>query len=384
MLIRPRTLQFLLYIIAVALAASSKLALAQWEIEQSHTRAGLRGVVSLGGGLAWASGTDGTVIRTEDGGYVWQGCAVPPGAEKLDLRGIQGWDENRAIVMSSGPGAQSRLYRTTDGCRSWKLLLTNTDKDGFWDAIRFVDREHGFLLGDPVAGSFVLLRTADGGSTWSKMTAGTDDPSSDEVKGESVFAASNSALVASAAGALAFCTGGPGGAKVIRSRTGPISEKTGPRQVPWGTEHSVEDLANAAPSTTSGCFSLAESRDGRGVLVAVGGDYSHPEAMDDTAWTSAPVGSKKEHSSFSFSPAKTTPHGYRSAVAYDAEARAWIAVGPNGSDVSTDDGQTWRPLAAAAGEATGADMGWNAVALPFAVGPQGKVGKLRGDLLPKR
>jgi len=38
------------------------------------------------------------------------------------------------------------------------------------------------------------------------------------------------------------------------------------------------------------------------------------------------------------------PHGYRSSVAYYEEAKIWIAVGPNGTDVSTDDGRNWRAL----------------------------------------
>ena len=49
--------------------------------------------------------------------------------------------------MSSGPGDQSRLYKTTDGCQTWKLLFTNPDKEGFWDAIKFSDAQHGFILG---------------------------------------------------------------------------------------------------------------------------------------------------------------------------------------------------------------------------------------------
>ncbi len=42
--------------------------------------------------------------------------------------------------------------------------------------------------------------------------------------------------------------------------------------------------------------------------------------------------------------ATTQPHGYRSAVAYDATRHTWIAIGPNGTDVSTDDGRHWQPL----------------------------------------
>src|SRR5579864_5656088 len=132
-------------------------ACAQWEIEHSNTTADLRGIHSVGNGVAWASGTSGTVLRTEDGGYVWQTCAVPPGAEKLDFRGIQAFDANTAIVMSSGTGDLSRLYKTTDGCHSWKLLFTNPDADGFWDTIYFENPQRGWLLGDPVKHTFVLF-----------------------------------------------------------------------------------------------------------------------------------------------------------------------------------------------------------------------------------
>ena len=43
---------------------------------------------------------------------------------------------NTAIVMSSGKGHRSRLYKTTDACRTWTLLFTNPDPEGFWDAVQ--------------------------------------------------------------------------------------------------------------------------------------------------------------------------------------------------------------------------------------------------------
>ena len=116
------------------------MARAQWEMESSGTTADLRGIDNVGGGVAWASGTNGTVLRTEDGGYLWQTCAVPPGAEHLDFRGVQAFDANTAIVMSSGKGDLSRLYKTTDGCQTWKLVFTNPDADGFWDALRIISK----------------------------------------------------------------------------------------------------------------------------------------------------------------------------------------------------------------------------------------------------
>ncbi len=132
----------------VFLLAACGVAHAQWEIQNSGTTADLRGIDNVGGGVAWASGTNGTVLRTEDGGYLWQACAVPPGAEHLDFRGIQAFDANTAIVMSSGKGDLSRLYKTTDGCHTWKLVFTNPDKDGFWDAL-FFDSDIGLAARGP-------------------------------------------------------------------------------------------------------------------------------------------------------------------------------------------------------------------------------------------
>ncbi len=127
---------FLLTFLATS-AATSK---AQWQLQDAHTTADLRGIDNVGGGVAWASGSDGTILRTEDAGFVWQLCAKPPGGEHLDFRAIQAFDNNTAIVMSSGKGDLSRLYKTTDGCQTWNLLFTNPDKDGFWDAIAFSEK----------------------------------------------------------------------------------------------------------------------------------------------------------------------------------------------------------------------------------------------------
>src|ERR1700744_3762883 len=121
--------------LTLILLALTTTASAQWTIQQSNTTASLRGVHALGNGIAWASGTNGTVLRTTDDGATWQTCTVPPKAENLDFRGIQAFDADTAIVMSSGKGDLSRLYKTSDGCKTWKLVFTNPDQDGFWDEV---------------------------------------------------------------------------------------------------------------------------------------------------------------------------------------------------------------------------------------------------------
>jgi len=372
-------------IISVALTLLAATAPAQWDIQDSHTTASLRGIDNVGSGVAWASGTNGTILRTEDGGYVWQLCAIPPGAEKFDFRGIQAFDANTAIVMSSGKGDLSRLYKTTDGCQTWKLVFTNPDKDGFWDAIRFDskpikpdnygphDRCFGVLLGDPVDGRFPHFLSFDCGNHWERQIR----QSPDAQIGEGVFAASNSSLQVESMGSRTFVTGGPSGPRILYLGIGPegcLSGPPDPQKVMPGSpafrfvsgHWNVDKLPLASSSNTSGAFSIAS---GSGQTVVVGGNFEHPN--NGAAWYVTPS------YPFGFKLAQTPPHGYRSAVAYDAQQKLWITVGPNGTDISTDDGRNWRSLKPSPTDPPDADKNWNALSLPFVVGPNGRIGKLR-------
>ena len=358
----------LLAFLAVTIPAS-----AQFTLQTSNTTADLRGIHNVGDGVAWASGTNGTVLRTEDGGYVWQSCSIPTGAEKLDFRGIQAFDANTAIVMSSGPGDQSRLYKTTDGCHTWKLVFTNPDKDGFWDAI-VAKQKGGLIVGDPVNGRFAIYGSKDRNlETWDRIGEKSDvnhfrfDIS--PYDGEGLFAASNSNLIGSPAMGLFFVTGGPKGAFFVYE----VWSEHGALGYP--TFGSAKIAVPLAKGKSAGAFSLAcsdrPSFRPKQICIAVGGDYLQPNSSDAVAAYNSNV--MKE-----WKPSKGQPHGYRSSVAYDASTKTWITVGPNGTDVSTDDGRNWRPVHPnlALHETPDADRNWNALSLPYVVGPKGRIGKL--------
>jgi hypothetical protein len=357
---------------------------AQWQIQDSHSTASFRGIHSLGKGVAWASGTQGTVLRTIDDGKNWHACAVPPDAEKLDFRGIQAFDAKMAIVMSSGKGDLSRLYKTVDGCRSWKLVFSNPDKDGFWDAIQFYrggitapdpNRLNGMLVGDPVDGNFAIFVTGDSGETWLRWG---NDPTTKRVEanvGESLFAASNSSIVSPGInGQYCFITGGKGGARLM------FEQGHSPFDVSSWRAFSSSKIP-VLSNKSAGAFSIARRAETDafiGRFVIVGGDYLKP-SIGSAAFAYQPTLFRH----IAIKSAQTPPHGYRSSVVYDSTSRSWITVGPNGTDVSFDDGKNWRALwpSSKDGEAEDEDRDWNALSLPFVVGPKGRIGRLRAGAI---
>ena len=256
-------LRALLFLTLLTTATTS----AQWTLQDAHTTADLRGIDNVGHGVAWASGTDGTILRTEDAGFVWQLCAKPPGGEHLDFRAIQ----HRFTVLVRD-GRRKRCTHSAIG----------------------EPRHRGHLLH---------------------------------------FAAFS--------------------VRPLRART-----------------------------ASSGVFSLLFRPDSARPFydcthgVAVGGDYLHSDIDTRNAVFSSDGG---QH----WTAAATPPHGYRSAVAYDAATKTWITVGPNGTNISTDDGRNWRPLKPDPkfNEAPDADQHWNALSLPYAVGPHGRIATLRPSAL---
>ena len=358
----------------------------QWEIQDSHTLANLHGIHSVGGGTAWASGSGATVLRTTDDGAHWLACPIPPGAAGLDFRAIQAFDRNSAVVMSTGNGSVSRLYKTNDACHTWKLIFTNPDPGGSFDALQFTSRDYlqlhgklfGILLGGPVAGRFPLFLSFDSGETWERQTT-----SPEALPGETVFPASNSILRLGDLADRTFITGGLSGARMLLfmsylDNITPDGHKPCGHPVCQINEWIPWAIPVAHPAPTAGAYSWGWA-EGHGAVL-VGGDPEHPNRTADTGWY---PNLSFNGSRFSFKTALTPPRGFRSAVAFDTATKTWITVGPNGTDISKDYGRNWRPLHPnpKAGDAPDADRNWNALSLPFVAGPNGRIGKLRTHVL---
>jgi photosystem II stability/assembly factor-like uncharacterized protein len=335
---------------AGAAAASGVAVVAQ----DSGVAVRLRGISAVDAKVAWASGREGTVLRTIDGGAHWQAMRVP-GAEKLDFRDVEGFSADSAVVLSIGAGADSRVYRTDDGGRSWQLTLQNADPRAFFDCMAF-DGQRGWMLGDPVDGAFQVYSTADGGRTWALQPNAMPPAEKDEA----AFAASGTCMATTPWGRR-LAVGGGGAARVfVDGGDGALAgpDAPGPHwrayQAPMPARVPAAGIFSAAPAGTD--------------MLLVGGDFEHESAAG-----SAALAQLREDGSLQVS-ALPDPRGYRSGVGCAGHAHPrCVAVGPGGVDLLA--AGRWQPLS---------DTGYDAVDFAsdgsggWASGDKGRIARIDG------
>jgi photosystem II stability/assembly factor-like uncharacterized protein len=288
-----------------------------WETETSGVTARLRGVSASSARVAWASGSGGTILRTADGGGTWNKLTIA-GAEKLDFRDIDAINEKTAYVLSIGNGASSRIYKTTDAGAHWTAQFQNDDPNVFLDAMTFADANHGFVMGDSIAGAFVILSTADGGAHWTRVPAAALPAA---LPNEGAFAASGTNVAMLSPKQTWIGTGASTTSRVLRTADGGKTWKIA--ETPLAT------------SASAGIFSTAFRDPLHGLVV--GGDYrKEGDAVDNAAVTSDGGATWTIVKGLS---------GFRSVVAHVPRSKAsWVVVGPQGADWSSDDGKTWTPI----------------------------------------
>jgi photosystem II stability/assembly factor-like uncharacterized protein len=284
-----------------------------WQLTPTGSEARLRGLSAVSAEVAWASGSGGTILRTLDAGSSWQQVG-PPGTHDLQFRDIEAFGADDAVILSIGPGTDSRVYLTSDAGRSWALTFTSDDPNAFYDCMTFFDRHRGLALSDPVDGRFRIIATDDGGRSWRVVQA--DMPPA--LSGEFAFAASGQCLVSGDDGRAWFATGGGAQARVFRTEDGGKSWEVAATPIRSGP--------------TAGIFALA-FRDARNGL-AVGGDFTTPsDAPDALALT--------DDGGRTWQLVHAAPNEYRSGATW-VNGRVAIVVGPTGSDVSVDRGLSWQ------------------------------------------
>jgi photosystem II stability/assembly factor-like uncharacterized protein len=321
-----------------------------WESQTTGVTGRLRGVSAVSSRVAWASGANGTVLRTIDGGEHWQPRPVA-GAEKLDFRDVDAMSETVAYVLSIGAGESSRIYKTIDGGANWTLQFANTEPKVFLDAMAFWDPARGVAVSDSVDGRFVILTTVNGGQTWERLPADRLPPA---LADEGAYAASGTNVAVLGRDQVWI---GTSRSRVLRSTDAGRTWTIAPTPLPTGQ--------------SAGIFSIAFRDAQHGVVV--GGDYRlESQAIDNAALTDDGGATWRLARDRGLS-------GFRSVAASLPGAPGTIlAVGPTGADWSTDDGASWTPLDAEGFDTLSvAPDGGTA----WAAGQRGRLSKL--TLLPR-
>lgn len=291
-----------------------------WQQSVVDADQSFRGLDAVDAETAWItggslSGGAGAVYRTTDGGDTWQDVS-PPGTAGLSLRDVEAQDADTAVVLSIGPGEDSRIWRTTDGGASWTETFRNTEAAAFYNCLDFYPGgRRGLAVSDPVDGRFRILATSDSGRSWQVLpTEGMPDST-----GEYNFSASGDCLVIEGRGAW-FGSGGTS-SRVFHSTD---------RGLTWEASDSAIPAGEAA-----GVFGLAFRTPRHG--VAVGGDFAAPaDGTDASAYTT---------DGSSWTGGGDLAHLGEDAAWLSGARSTVITVGESGtvagSSVSRDGGVTW-------------------------------------------
>ncbi|MGX5172870.1 WD40/YVTN/BNR-like repeat-containing protein [Aliikangiella sp. IMCC44653] len=265
----------------------------------------------------WVAGTMGTVWTSADLGKTWQASKVATNFNG-DIRDLQVFDDSTAIAMSAGEGSDSRLYLTENAGKTWRLLLQNTHPKGFFDAIDFWDRHHGLLLGDPTNGYYTVLKTSDGGKSWSRI----EQANLPAIKtDEAAFAASGNTLITVNRTQAWITTGGKSASAWFSTNQGENWTRV--------------DVPIYQQTSTAGGYAVGQNQYQH--IFVLGGDYLQRDANYPNL--------AKFNQSFSkpkFELSHSGNLGLRTAMQCIKEI--CLLTGKLGTDISFNNGNNWRPF----------------------------------------
>lgn len=289
------------------------------EIEKlnSPTTSSLRGISIVNDSIAWFSGANGTILRTINGGKSIEKINPPP-IDTLDHRDLHAFSKDTVVLINSG--FPPKVYRTTNAGKKWDLVFNFPAKELFFNAVEFVDKKFGLIYGNPVNGNHFILVSGIKGEKW------ISPPYQNLIQAvdpESGFAASGSSIAFSPNRRAFIGLGGEKG-RILTS------------MIPYKDWIAIETPIYKGKATR-GIYSITFKDNNIG--VAVGGDYTEEDLRSvETSIYTIDGGKNWQNPTSAL-------NGYRSCVAYCSLADAFVAVGPNGIDMSKDNGQNWFKIA---------------------------------------
>lgn len=285
----------------------SKSGLAQQlHLLKSGTDVSIRGLSVVNDQILWASGSEGTVGLSTNGGISWKWMRVPH-YEKSDFRDIEAFSDREAIIM--GITEPAVILSTADGGNSWTTEYEDTSKAAFLDAMDFSGNDAA-VVGDPVADHIFFANSTDRGKKWNFNPSSGFLPTA---AGESFFAASGSNIQHLPDGSWILVSGGKKSSIYFSNSRIPLLMTQG--------------------KETTGANSIAINPYDNHQAFIVGGDFKHDTVQSGNSLLI-------QMNPFSQKAPITPPHGYRSCVEYINDHQL-ICCGTSGVDISNDGGLHW-------------------------------------------
>jgi hypothetical protein len=313
------------------------------EVLAKGTKTSMRGLSVVDSNVVWASGSNGTVARTTDGGKTWKWLTVK-GFEKRDFRDIEAFGPTKAIIIAVDSPAY--ILKTIDGGESWKVVYENHTKGMFLDAMEFWNEEAGIVVGDPIDGRLFVARTFNNGETWMDVPMQYRPEAG---AGEAMFASSGTNVRVLDRDEAVIATGGTASRVFIRDAAIKLPVLQG--QESTGA-NSIAVLDN-------------QTRKGGNHMIVVGGDFMRADLDSLNCAFSTDRGK-------TWKLPKSPPKGYRSCVEYLSKKQL-VTCGITGTDYSADGGNTWTNISKEGFHVCRRAKNGNAV---FFAGGGGKIGKL--------
>ena len=219
--------------------------------------------------------------------------------------------ENPALLYKIDPNKPLGHY---------DLVYTASDPKIFYDSLAFFDNDIGIAMGDPTADCLSVIKTIDGGETWTKLSCKELPKVAD---GEAAFAASNS-NIAIFKNNIWMVTGGTK-ARVFKSED-------------YGESWSVTETPMVQGGKMTGIYTVDFYDDKNGMIM--GGDWE-----DKKNGTASKAISNDGGLTWNLVAPNGVP-GYISCIQYFPEetAKKILAVSTEGLFFSKDKGATWNKL----------------------------------------
>ncbi|MBS1745607.1 MAG: oxidoreductase [Bacteroidetes bacterium] len=279
----------------------------------SKEKISLRGLSVVNDNIIWASGTKGQVVRSIDGGKHFEWLTVK-GYELRDFRDIEAFDANTALIMAVDTPAV--ILKTKDGGKTWSRVFRDDRTGMFLDAMDFDENGNGMVVGDPIDGKLFIATTSNYGDSWLKLKE--NDNQYTAATGEAFFAASGTNIKIAGNRSnpfICFVTGGTDSRLFVNGSPAGLD-------IIHGKESEGANSVDVDPAIKK--------------IAIVGGDFSNDTLTKNNIEIFTVDGQRLLKA-----PVQTPPHGYRSCVAF-LTPTVLIACGTSGVDVSMDGGLNWK------------------------------------------